>query len=288
MSKPAVGFIGTGVMGKSMAGHIQDAGYPLYVYNRTKAKTDELCKQGAVWCDGPAEVAKQADIIITIVGYPKDVEAMYLHEDGLIAHASEGTVLIDMTTSRPDLAETIEKRAKEKGLHALDAPVSGGDVGARDAKLAIMCGGDQEAFDQVMPVLSCMGEKIERLGPAGAGQHTKMANQIAIASTMLGVAESLAYAKAAGLSQEQVLAVIETGAAGSFSMSKLGRKMIAGDDDPGFYLKHFVKDMGIAIESAEQLGMHLPGLAQAKTLYEKLEEDGFGDFGTQAIRRVYE
>lgn len=288
MSKPAVGFIGTGVMGKSMAGHIQKAGYPLYVYNRTKEKTDELCEQGAVWCDGPAEVAKQADIIITIVGYPKDVEAMYLHEEGLIQHASPGTVLIDMTTSRPDLAEVIWKQAKERGMHALDAPVSGGDVGAREAKLAIMCGGDQEAFDQAMPVLSCMGAKIERLGAAGAGQHTKMANQIAIASTMLGVAESLAYAKAAGLSQEQVLSVIETGAAGSFSMSKLGRKMIAGEDDPGFYLKHFVKDMGIAIASAEKLGMDLPGLAQAKTLYEKLEQDGFGDLGTQAIRRVYE
>ncbi|ADI00718.1 NAD(P)-dependent oxidoreductase [Salisediminibacterium selenitireducens] len=288
MSKPAVGFIGTGVMGKSMAGHIQNEGYPLYVYNRTKAKTDELCRQGAIWCDGPAEVAKHADIIITIVGYPKDVEEMYLHKNGLIEHASSGAVLIDMTTSRPDLAERIEKRAKEKGIRTLDAPVSGGDVGAREAKLAIMCGGDQEVFDQVMPVLSCMGAKIERLGPAGAGQHTKMANQIAIASTMLGVAESLAYAKAAGLSQEQVLNVIETGAAGSFSMSKLGRKMIAGDDDPGFYLKHFVKDMGIAIESAEQLGLNLPGLAQAKALYEKLEQDGFGDLGTQAIRRIYE
>ncbi|AOM81499.1 NAD(P)-dependent oxidoreductase [Salisediminibacterium beveridgei] len=288
MTKPIAGFIGTGVMGKSMAGHLLKEGYTLYVYNRTKSKTDELVTQGAVWCDSPDEVARQSDIVFTIVGYPKDVEEMYFGEQGLIANSKPGTILVDMTTSSPVLAQQIGEKASEAGLEAVDAPVSGGDIGAKEAKLAIMCGGNRTAFEQVEPLFACMGKTIERLGPAGAGQHTKMANQIAIASTMLGVAESLAYAKQAGLSQEQVMSVIETGAAGSFSLSRLGRKMIEGDEAAGFYVKHFIKDMGIAIDSADQMGLELPGLKQAKQLYDQLQKEGAGELGTQAIYRLYQ
>lgn len=288
MTKQTAGFIGTGVMGKSMAGHLFKAGYELFVYNRTKTKADELIKAGATWCDGPGEVAGQADIVFTIVGYPEDVEAMYFGENGLIANSKPGGILVDMTTSSPVLAKQISEEAMKAGLQALDAPVSGGDIGAKEAKLAIMCGGNQTAFDTVLPLFECMGQTIELLGPAGAGQHTKMANQIAIASTMIGVAESLSYAKEAGLSQEQVMKVIETGAAGSFSLSKLGRKMIQGDEAPGFYVKHFIKDMGIAIDSADQMGLELPGLKQAKRLYDQLQNEGAKDLGTQAIYRLYQ
>lgn len=288
MTKPAAGFIGTGVMGKSMAGHLLEAGYSLHVYNRTKSKTDELVAKGAVWCGSPDEVARQSDIVFTIVGYPQDVEEMYFGERGLIANSKPGTILVDMTTSNPLLAKEISEKAMKAGIEALDAPVSGGDIGAKEARLAIMCGGNETAFEKVKPLFDCMGKTIELLGPPGAGQHTKMANQIAIASTMLGVAESLAYAKKAGLSQEQVMNVIETGAAGSFSLSRLGRKMIEGDEAPGFYVKHFIKDMGIAIDSADQMGLELPGLKQAKQLYDQLQEEGAGDLGTQAIYRLYQ
>lgn len=287
MSKMTVGFIGTGVMGKSMAQHIINAGYKLVVYNRTKAKAEELLDGGAQWADTPQEAAQNADIIMTIVGFPADVEALYLGSDGIIAHAKEGSILVDMTTSKPALAEEIALEAGKRGLYALDAPVSGGDVGAREAKLAIMAGGEASAYETVYPVFSAIGATIERLGPAGAGQHTKMANQIAIASTMMGVAEALAYTKRAGLSQEDVLSVIETGAAGSFSLSQLGRRMINGDYAPGFYIKHFIKDMAIAIESAEELGMKTPGLEQAKKLYEQLAERGWENSGTQAIYTYY-
>ncbi|SES35923.1 NAD(P)-dependent oxidoreductase [Salisediminibacterium halotolerans] len=287
MSEMTIGFIGTGVMGKSMAKHIMNNGYSLVVYNRTKEKAEELIDAGAHWASTPKEAAEKSDIIMTIVGFPADVEALYFGSEGIIANAKKGSVLVDMTTSKPALAEKIALQAGEKGVYALDAPVSGGDVGAREAKLAIMAGGEAAAFETVYPVFSAIGETIERLGPAGAGQHTKMANQIAIASTMMGTAEALAYTKRAGLSQDEVLSVIETGAAGSFSLSQLGRRMINGDYAPGFYIKHFIKDMAIAIESAEELGMDTPGLNQAKKLYDQLAERGFENSGTQAIYTYY-
>lgn len=201
--KHKVGFIGTGVMGKSMAGHILDGGYEVFVYNRTKAKAEELLEKGAVWCGTVAEVAEKADIIITIIGYPKDVEEVYLGDNGILNNAREGACVVDMTTSTPLLAKKISEEAGKRGIYALDAPVSGGDIGARDARLSIMAGGEQEAFDMVAPVFSLMGNNIQLQGPAGAGQYTKMTNQIAIAGAMMGVSEAMAYAKKAGLDQEK-------------------------------------------------------------------------------------
>lgn len=282
-----VGFIGLGVMGRSMAGHILQGGYPLLVYTRTKDKAQPLLEQGATWCPTVGELARQADVVITIVGYPRDVEEVYLGQEGILNNIQPGKTVIDMTTSSPQLAKQIYQAAKEKGVHALDAPVSGGDIGAREARLAIMVGGDEEAFAQAQPIFKLMGSNIVLQGPAGSGQFTKMANQIAIASTMMGVSEALAYAKKAGLDQERVLRTIETGAAGSFSLSKLGPRMIAGDFAPGFYVKHFIKDMKIAIESAQELGLNTPGLALAKQLYEQLANQGHQDSGTQALYKLY-
>lgn len=283
----AVGFIGTGVMGKSMAGHLQKAGYALHVYTRTAAKAEELIKQGATWHESPASLAAACGVIITMVGYPKDVEEIYLGENGIIANAPSGAYLIDMTTSSPQLAAQIHEEALKSGLHALDAPVSGGDIGAKDAKLSIMVGGKKVDYEAVKPIFELMGKNIVHQGPAGAGQHTKMCNQIAIASNMMGVCEAIAYAKTAGLDPETVLKSIETGAAGSWSLSNLGPRMIAGDHEPGFFVKHFIKDMGIALSSAEEMGLHTPGLALAKSLYEELSELGYDDKGTQILYQYY-
>jgi len=282
-----LGFIGTGVMGRSMAGHLLEAGYRLIVHNRTKSKADDLCANGAEWADTPAAVASGADVVFTIVGYPQDVESTYFGDTGLIGAAQDGAILVDMTTSRPDLAERIAQVCGEKGLHALDAPVSGGDVGAREARLSIMAGGEKEAFDAVAPLFQIMGKTVVLQGPAGAGQHTKLCNQIAVAATMLSVCESLIYAQGAGLDPETVLQSISGGAAGSWSLSNLGPRMIQGNFDPGFYVKHFVKDLRIAVESAEELKLDLPGLQLAKKLYEKFEADGGGDYGTHGLYKAY-
>lgn len=282
-----VGFIGTGVMGKSMAGHLQKAGYALHVYTRTAAKAEELIKQGATWHESPASLAAACGVIITMVGYPKDVEEIYLGENGIIANASSGAYLIDMTTSSPQLAARIYEEALKSGMHALDAPVSGGDIGAKNAKLSIMVGGEKTDYEAVRPIFELMGKNIVHQGPAGAGQHTKMCNQIAIASNMMGVCEALAYAKTSGLDPEIVLKSIETGAAGSWSLSNLGPRMIAGDYEPGFFVKHFIKDMGIALSSAEEMGLQTPGLALAKSLYEELSELGYDDKGTQILYQYY-
>lgn len=282
-----VGFIGLGIMGRSMAGHILDGGHELNVYNRTRSKADELVARGAIWHDTAGDVAAASDVVITIVGYPKDVEETYLGAGGLVERARAGTILIDMTTSSPTLAGEIAGRAAEKGVAVLDAPVSGGDVGARNAKLSIMVGGTEEAFAAALPLFQLMGENIVRQGGPGAGQHTKMCNQIAIAATMLAVSESLAYAKASGLDAKQVLSSIGTGAASSFLLNNLGPKMLNDDYAPGFYVHHFIKDMSIAIAEAERMKLDLPALALAKRLYEKLAADGFGEEGTQAIFRVY-
>ena len=282
-----VGFIGIGVMGKSMAGHIAKAGAELHIFTRTAQKAQALVDDGAVWHDTPGKLAAACDVVITMVGFPKDVEDIYLGEDGIIANARKGAVLIDMTTSSPLLAEKIYEAAKAKGQSALDAPVSGGDVGARNAALSIMVGADQQDYDNVLPLLQLMGKNIVLQGKPGAGQHTKMCNQIAIASGMMGVCEALAYAESAGLDPKTVLGSIESGAAGSWSLSNLGPRIIGGDFEPGFYVKHFIKDMGIALDSAREMGMDTPGLALAHSLYKRLSEQGYEDKGTQALFKIY-
>lgn len=287
VEKTPVGFIGLGIMGGHMAGHILSAGHPLHVHNRTRAKADGLVARGAVWHERPGDVAGAAEVVITIIGTPADVERVYLGTDGLVARARPGSVLIDATTSSPSLAERIAASASARGVTALDAPVSGGEVGARDAKLAIMIGGDAEAVERVRPVLVLMGGNVVRMGGPGAGQHAKMANQIAIASTMVGVCESLAYAKGAGLALDSVLKVIGSGAAQSFLLNNLGPRMAKDDYKAGFYVHHFIKDLGIALAEAERMRLDLPGLALAKRLYEELARQGHAQDGTQALYRLY-
>ena len=282
-----IGFIGTGVMGKSMASHLINAGYPLIVYSRTKAKAQDLIEKGALWVDTPKDVAERASVIFTMVGYPADVEEIYLGKNGLISNGVSGSYLIDMTTSAPSLAIKIYQEAKKMGIHAIDAPVSGGDVGAREAKLSIMVGGDYESFEAVHPFLELLGTNIVYQGKAGAGQHTKMCNQIAIASNMIGVCEAIIYAEKAGLNPETVLKSISTGAAGSWSLSNLAPRMLNGDFAPGFYIKHFIKDMKIALNEAEQMNMEVPGLALAKSLYDQLVESGEENSGTQALYKYW-
>jgi len=282
-----VGFIGTGVMGKSMSRNLMQAGFELAVYTRTKAKAEELIDAGAVWHDTPASLAASVDAVITMVGYPSDVREVYFGENGIIHHARPGTYVIDMTTSKPALAEEIHSEAKDKGIFALDAPVSGGDVGAQNGKLAIMVGGEADAFQAVLLVFEAMGENIILQGPAGFGQHTKLINQVTIASNMVGVCEAIAYAEHAGMDPSKVLQSITTGAAGSFSLSNLAPRMIKGDYDPGFYVKHFIKDMKLALEAANEMGMTTPGLELSLSLYERLAENGDEDLGTQALIKLF-
>lgn len=282
-----VGFIGLGIMGQHMAGHILAGGYELHVNSRTRAKADALVERGAIWYESPGEVAATSDILITIVGYPVDVESIYLEPGGILDRARPGAVLIDMTTSSPLLAERIAKAASLRGMMALDAPVSGGDIGAREAKLAIMAGGDETAFSQVLPVLRLIGSNVVHMGQAGTGQHTKMANQIAIASTMIAVSESISYATRVGLNPDLTLDVLGTGAASSFLLNGLGRKMVRQDFAPGFFVHHFAKDIGIALNEAKRINLDLPGLALAQKMYERLLANGFGEEGTQALYRIY-
>lgn len=282
-----IGFIGTGVMGNSMAGHLLHAGYKLIVYTRTKEKAKQLLDKGAHWADSPAVMAEKANVIISIVGYPQDVEEIYLGDEGIIKNGKENTYLIDMTTSTPTLAQKIFREAEKKGMHAIDAPVSGGDIGAKEARLAIMAGGNEADFEAVKPLFDIMGTNNVYQGPAGSGQHTKMCNQIAIASNMIGVAEAIVYAEKSGLDPKKVLQTISTGAAGSWSLSNLAPRMIKGDVEPGFYIKHFIKDMNIALEEAERMGMEAPGLSLAKSLYEQLAEAGEELSGTQALYKYW-
>lgn len=287
-SSTVVGFVGTGVMGRSMARHLVDAGYRVLVYTRTRQKAAPVLEAGAEWRDSVADVAQGSDVVITIVGYPADVEEVYLGEGGILSAARPGTLVVDMTTSKPSLARRIHEAAAGKGIRALDAPVSGGDVGAREARLSIMVGGDEDAFETVRPVLEVLGKNIVHQGPAGAGQHTKMANQIAIASGMIGVCEALAYARRAGLDPWRVLESIEKGAAASWSLSNYGPRMLRGDFEPGFYVKHFLKDMGIALEAAEEMDLDLPGLELARMLYDEVAEIGFAEKGTQSLFALWE
>ncbi|MGW8193462.1 MAG: NAD(P)-dependent oxidoreductase [Desulforhopalus sp.] len=282
-----IGFIGIGVMGKSMASHLVTGGFKTHIFTRTKSKAEKLLGDGAIWQGSPGEVAAAADVIITIVGYPHDVEEVYLGEDGILANCRRGNIVIDMTTSSPQLAAQIYDKARSIGVSALDAPVSGGDIGAREAKLSIMAGGDRETFDTVLPLFQLMGKNIVYQGKAGSGQHCKMANQIAIASTMMGVCESIRYAEKAGLDPQTVLQSIENGAAASWSLSNLAPRMIGGDFAPGFYVKHFIKDMRIALESCDNIGLSASGLALAKSLYDQLADKGGEEFGTQALYKMY-
>jgi len=282
-----IGFIGLGVMGKSMARHLLKAGYPLLAYTRTKEKAEDLLQEGAVWKETVADLAREADVVITMVGYPHDVEQVYFGEGGILENARPGTYVIDMTTSTPTLAQSIYEAAKQKGIHALDAPVSGGDIGAREGTLTIMVGGDEDVFLACKPILERLGTNIVRQGGAGAGQHTKMCNQIAIATNMIGVCEAMAYAKRAGLDPFKVLESIAKGAAGSWSLSNLAPRMLSGDFAPGFYVKHFIKDMKIALEEAERMNLPLPGLALAKSMYEELAQAGEENSGTQALYKRY-
>lgn len=288
LSGITVGFVGLGVMGKSMALNLLRAGYPLVVYNRTKSRADELIQAGATWADTVGAVTSSAKVVITMVGLPSDVEEIYFQDGGILENAHPGTFVIDMTTSTPSLARRIYEAARVKDIHALDAPVSGGDVGARDGKLSIMVGGNPEDFTTVLPIFQAMGTNIVLQGQAGSGQHTKMSNQIAIASNMLGVAEAMAYAKKAGLDPLTVLESIGSGAAGSWSLNNLAPRMIQGDFRPGFYIKHFLKDMKIAIDSAKELGLSTPGLILANSMYERLAALGEELSGTQAIFQLYD
>lgn len=289
MTEPSrVAFVGTGVMGAAMAGHLLDAGYPLVVYNRSRTKAEPLLARGAEWAGSAGEAASAADVTITMVGYPYDVEEVYLQPGGIVERAPAGALLIDMTTSTPSLAVRIAEAARARGLAALDAPVSGGDVGARNATLTIMVGGDEGAFERALPLFKVMGKTINRMGGPGAGQHTKMANQIGIAGTMLGLVEALQYAKAAGLDLGLVHAALSGGGANSWSWGAYGPRILAGDFAPGFYVKHFVKDLRIALDEARARDLRLPGLELAERLYTWLADADGAEFGTQALWLLYE
>lgn len=283
-----IGWIGTGVMGSSMCGHLIKAGYQVNVFNRTKSKASDLIESGAVWCDSPAELAGKSDYIFSIVGYPQDVEQVFLGDNGVFSHAAAGSILIDMTTSEPSLAEKISAEAHKRDLAVLDAPVSGGDIGAQKGTLAIMVGGDRKAFDTILPLFRHMGENIAYMGSAGKGQHTKMSNQILIASTMIGVVESLLYAYKAGMDMEEVIAVIGKGAASSWSINNLGTRIAKNNFDPGFFIKHFVKDMRIGLDEARRMNLSLPGLALAHQFYTSAMALGHENLGTQGLYKVFE
>jgi 3-hydroxyisobutyrate dehydrogenase len=283
-----VGWIGTGVMGRSMCMHVLKAGYAVRVYNRTRSKAADLEAAGARWCNSPGEVAEGSDCVFTIVGYPADVEQVVLGEQGVLSGAAPGSVLVEMTTSEPTLAKRIYETAGERSVAVLDAPVSGGDVGARSGKLAVMVGGNRETFEQVLPLLRLMGENIAYMGPAGAGQHTKMCNQIHIATTMIGVVECLLYAYKAGVDLEEMIAVVGKGAAASWSLNNYGPRIAKGNFDPGFFIKHFVKDMDIALKEARRMRLSLPGLALAHQFYVAAMAVGLENMGTHSLYKLFE
>lgn len=281
-----IGFIGTGVMGASIVKHLIQGGHELHIYTRTKSKAEELIKMGAQWQNTPLDVANTTDVVFTMVGYPSDVEQIYSGAGGLFETTSAKT-FVDLTTSTPSLAEELASKGHELGISVIDAPVSGGDIGAQNGVLSIMIGGEEQTVNKLMPLFKLFGKNIVHQGAAGAGQHTKMCNQIAIASTMIAASEALTYGKKAGLDLYKVLDSITQGAAGSWTLTNLAPKMIEEDYAPGFYIKHFVKDMGIALQEAERMNLQLPGLEKAKSVYDQLIQEGFEDEGTQAIIRHY-
>lgn len=283
----AIGFIGTGVMGSAMAGHLLDAGHSLTVYNRTKEKAEDLVKAGALWADSPKEVAEASQFVLSIVGYPSDVEAIYFGEQGIFQADVAGKILIDLTTSTPTLAKAIAKEAKKHQAIAFDAPVSGGDLGAQRGQLTCMVGGPEEAFETICPILEVFSSQVIRQGDNGAGQHTKMANQIMIAGTMTGMTELLAYAKAAGLNLKQVLDTVNAGSAANWSLANYAPRIMQDNYSPGFFAKHFLKDLKIALDEAEKMQLDLPATQVAKALYQRLCDEGYGDEGTQALIKLW-
>ncbi len=282
--KTKIGWIGTGVMGASMCGHLMDQGFEATIYTRSKEKAQGLLDKGAQWADSPKAVAENSDVIFAIVGFPADVRAVFLGDDGALAGSKAGNILVDMTTSEPSLAVEIYESAKAQGIHSVDAPVSGGDVGAKNGTLSIMIGGDKDVVDALQPMWDAMGQTIVHQGGAGAGQHTKMVNQTLIATNMIGVCEALLYGYKAGLDLPTVMQSVASGAAGSWSLSNLGPRIIDKNFDPGFFVEHFIKDMGIAIDEANKMGLCLPGLALSKQLYEGLKSQGHGRDGTHALQ----
>ncbi len=286
MKSKKIGWIGTGIMGGSMCMHVLKAGYEVYVHNRTKEKTDLLTAQGAIWCESPTRVAENCSTVFAMVGYPADVRSVILGPDGVLAGMAPGGILVDMTTSEPSLAFEIFTRAGQQKIAALDAPVSGGDIGAREGKLAIMAGGERDIFEACLPIFEIFGGNIAYMGHAGAGQHTKMSNQIMIASTMAGVVESLLYAAKSGLDMDEVIDIIGKGAASAFSLNVLGRRIAKRDFNPGFFIKHFVKDMGIALDEARRMNLMLPGLSLVHQFYLGAMAMGYENLGTQGLYKV--
>ena len=288
--KTRVGWIGTGVMGRWMCQHAMTKGYKATIYNRSKDKPDvkALLEQGATWADTPRAVAQASDVVFAIVGFPKDVRDVFLGPQGALAGSKGGTILVDMTTSEPSLAREIYDGAKAKGVYSLDAPVSGGDVGAKNAALSIMIGGDKDVVNAVTPLFECMGKTIIHQGPAGSGQHTKMVNQVLIASNMVAVCEGLLYGYKAGLDLETVFKSVSVGAAGSKALEVLGPRIMARNFEPGFFVEHFIKDMGIALEESKKMGLVMPGLALANQLYLAVQAQGYGRKGTHALMLALE
>lgn len=282
-----IGFVGTGVMGGSIVKHLLNAGYTVHVTNRTKSRADEVVELGAIWQDTASEVAQEADVLFSIVGYPSDVEEIYFGEQGILENMKEGTVVVDMTTSTPTLAKEIHKRALLKGIKSLDAPVSGGDAGAKNGTLTIMIGGDKEVYEEIMPIFETFSSSLQWHGPAGNGQFTKMANQIMVAGTMVGLTEMMVYAKAAGLDMEKVVATVNGGAAQNWSLENYGSRIINGDFEPGFYVKHFIKDLKIALDESKKLNIDLPATKKATELYEQLAEEGYENSGVQALVKLW-
>ncbi|MBN1133044.1 MAG: NAD(P)-dependent oxidoreductase [Bacteroidales bacterium] len=283
MKDRIIGWIGTGLMGNPMAGHLLRHGYRIYLHNRTRRKAENLIADGAVWFDTPAEVAEHSQIVFTIIGYPRDVEEVYFGKDGILSRTRPGMILVDMTTTRPALSVRISEEARKLKAFAVDAPVSGGEMGAVNGTLSVMAGGEKQIVEKITPVFEIFGKNIVYQGPAGSGQHTKMCNQITIAGTMIGVCEALVYGTRAGLDAETVLKSISKGAAGCWTLDVLAPKMIQGDFEPGFMVDHLVKDLGIALEEAEQMKLSLPGLALVRQLYIALQSLGHGRLGTQAL-----
>jgi 3-hydroxyisobutyrate dehydrogenase len=281
-----IGWIGTGVMGGPMAGHLLDRGHDVSAFNRTRSRTDALVEAGAQWRDSPAALAQGVDVVVTMLGTPADVRDTILGEGRVLRSMREGALLIDMTTSEPSLAVEIHEAARAAGVDALDAPVSGGDVGARNGTLVIMVGGDRQAFDRARPVFEPLGKTIELQGGPGAGQHTKMVNQLAIAAGMIGVCEALVYGHRAGLNLDKTLATIQNGAAGSWSLSNYGPRLLRGDLEPGFKVDHFIKDLGIALAEARAMNVVLPGASLAEQLYMGVRSQGLGQKGTQSLAVV--
>ncbi|MGY3766963.1 NAD(P)-dependent oxidoreductase [Vagococcus vulneris] len=282
-----IGFIGTGVMGAAIVKHLLNAEYSVNVYNRTKSKTNQLVELGAVWKDSPKEVAETSDIIFTMVGYPKDVETIYFGKNGIFEADVTNSIMVDLTTSTPSLAEELYKKAKSVGADSLDAPVSGGDLGAQNGTLTIMVGGDNHVYEKVLPLFNIFGSKVICQGSAGCGQHTKMANQIMIAGTMTGMTELLVYAKAAGLNLDKVLDTVGGGSAANWSLTNYAPRVLKKDYSAGFFVKHFVKDLKIALDESKKMDVPLPATEKAYELYKKLENEGHGDDGTQSLIKLW-